>query len=90
MMEQLLHTVCQWESARPAFAVYEHIFYSGVEPGKVLAVHGFVKVVKRIPVPDGHSRRKLCYQKAVWNAEGHCRVGRYNVREQAFDIPFSE
>ena len=89
-MEQLLHAVCEWELAKPAFAVYEHVFYSEVELGKVLAVHGFVKVVKRIPQSDGHSRRKLCCRKAVWDAVGHCRVGRYNVRERAFDIPFNE
>ena len=89
-MEQLLHAVCEWELAKPAFAVYEHVFYSEVELGKVLAVHGSVKVVTRIPQSDGHSRRKLCYRKAVWDAVGHCRVGRYNVRERAFDIPFNE
>ena len=89
-MDQLLYDIRQWEMAKPAFVVYEHVYYSDVQPGKVLAVHGFVKMVKRIPMPDGHSRRKLCYRKAVWNAEGHCRVGRYNVRERTFDIPFNE
>lgn len=82
-----LYTTKQWESAKPASVVYDHIFYSRQQPGKVLVVHGFIKVVKRIPLANGKSHRKSCYRKAIWNADGHCRIGSLHVREHKYDIP---
>ena len=87
MISQALFTTKQWESAKPASVVYDHIFYSEQQPGKVLVVHGFVKTVKRIPSDNGRSQRKVCLRKAIWNADGQCRIGRFHVREDKFDIP---
>ena len=89
MTGQILYTTKQWESAKPASVVYDHIFYSEAHPGKVMVVHGFVRVVKRIPLADGKSHRKSCYRKAIWNADGHCRIGRFHIREQKYDIPLN-
>ena len=86
-MNQSLFSTKQWESAKPASVVYDHIFYSEQQPGKVLVVHGFVKTTKRIPMSNGRSQLKPCYYKAIWNASGECRIGRFHIREQKYDIP---
>lgn len=86
-MNQILFTVKQWESAKPKSVVYDRICYSGQHIGKVLVVHGFVKVIKRIPLAKGRSQRKACFRKAIWNASGECRIGRFHIREQKYDIP---
>ena len=87
MMNQVLFTTKQWESAKPASVVFDHIYYSEQQPGKVLVVHGFVKTVKRVPSDCGRTQRKVCLRKAIWNADGQCRIGRFHVREDRFDIP---
>jgi len=89
MAEQILYSTKQWESAKPSSVVYDHIFYSQQQPGKVLVVHGFIKVVKRIPLANGKSHRKSCYRKAIWNADGQCRIGSFHVREHKYDIPLN-
>lgn len=88
-MALTLYTTQQWESAKPSSVVYDHIFYSEMQPGKVLVVHGFIKVVKRISLANGKSHRKACYRKAIWDADGHCRIGSFHLREQKYDIPLN-
>lgn len=88
MMKQLF-TTQQWEAAKPADVVYNHIFYSEREPGKVLVVHGFVKTSKRVQLSNGRSSRKACYRKAIWNGYGHCRIGGFHVRDQKYDVPLA-
>ena len=87
MMNHVLFTTRQWESAKPASVVFDHIYYSEQQPGKVLVVHGFVKTVKRVPTDGGRTQRKVCLRKAIWNADGQCRIGRFHVRENKYDIP---
>ena len=86
-MAESLFTTKQWESAKPASVVFDHIFYSEQQPGKVLVVHGFIKTVKRVPLDNGRTQRKSCLRKAIWNASGECRIGRFHIREQKYDIP---
>lgn len=87
MMDQALFSTKQWESAKPAPVVYDHIFYSEKHPGRVTSVHGFIKLRRRVQMSNGHSQRKPCVRKAIWDAEGRCLIGDFRIRAQKYDIP---
>lgn len=87
MSSLLLHTTKQWESVKPNNIVYNHVFYSAKQPGKVLVVHGFIKKTMFVPVRPGVKQRKDCYLKAVWNYAGQCRLATHALRAPKYDIP---
>ena len=88
MNELFLHTVQEWEAAKPEHVVYDHFFYKE-GTNRVRKVHGRVKLVKRVSL-NGSIVKRNCCRKVHWDGYGHALIGTHNARHHKEDIIFGK